>query len=281
VERITRTTAGASSTRATLVGLDATLGVAGTPQSGTGQATLLTGADAVALHGRHFGPWVPSRLQPLVREESILRQAQRAGLVAAFANPYPEEVLDLTHPSRLPSDAPGRRRRGTPSFLRAGPPLAALGAGLLTRHTQALVDGDAVATEITNDGWRRRLLRANVPEVTASQAGRTLARIAGAHHVTLFAHYATDYAGHTGAMDDCVLALERVDAFLGGLLDAMPEDLLVFVVSDHGNIEDVRAGHTRNPALGIVIGKGHAAAAARMGSLVDVAGTLMSAARGA
>ena len=281
VDRITRTTAGASSARATLVGLDATLGVAGTPQSGTGQATLLTGADAVALHGRHFGPWVPSRLQPLVRDESILRQAQRASLVAAFANPYPEEVLAHARGEdvQVVSDAPGRMRRGSPSFLRAGPPLAALGAGLLTRHTQSLVDGDAVATEITNDGWRRRLARTAVPEVTAADAGRTLARIAGAHDVTLFAHYATDYAGHAGAMDDCVLALERVDAFLGGLLDAMPADLLVFVVSDHGNIEDVRVGHTRNPALGIVIGEGHAASAARLNSLVDVAGALMAAAR--
>ncbi|HSJ09355.1 MAG TPA: hypothetical protein VK928_05555, partial [Longimicrobiales bacterium] len=208
VDRITRTTAGASSARATLVGLDATLGVAGTPQSGTGQATLLTGADAVALHGRHFGPWVPSRLQPLVRDESILRQAQRASLVAAFANPYPEEVLAHARGEdvQVVSDAPGRMRRGSPSFLRAGPPLAALGAGLLTRHTQSLVDGDAVATEITNDGWRRRLARTAVPEVTAAGAGRTLARIAGAHDVTLFAHYATDYAGHAGAMDDCVLA---------------------------------------------------------------------------
>src|SRR5687768_7531576 len=57
---------------ASLLALDATLGVDGTPQSGTGQTTLLTGRDAVSLHGRHFGPWVPARLRPMLRAESVL-----------------------------------------------------------------------------------------------------------------------------------------------------------------------------------------------------------------
>ena len=36
--------------------LDAQLEVEGTPQSGTGQASLLTGTNAAAAYGRHFGP---------------------------------------------------------------------------------------------------------------------------------------------------------------------------------------------------------------------------------
>lgn len=266
---------------ASLISVDALLGFDGTPQSGTGQASLLTGRNAVALHGRHFGPWVPSRLRTLVNNESVLAQALRAGYSAAFANAYPEEVKRLIDgkAASLPSDAPAgdgsarsrsRRERRGPRFLRAGPPLAAIGAGLLTRHTPELERGDAVASELTNEGWRERLGRSNVPAIDAATAGRNLARIAVQHDVTLFAHYATDYAGHRQDMDAAVQALERLDAFLEGLLDDSGDDLLIFIVGDHGNIEDVRTGHTRNPALGMVIGRDHERIASRIRALTDV-----------
>lgn len=266
--------------RASLVAVDAVLGFDGIPQSGTGQATLLTGRNAVELHGRHFGPWVPSRLRTLVRDESVLAQAIRAGHSAAFANAYPEEVMQLVGGAAaapLPSDSPkqGMRDRRAPSFLRAGPPLAALGAGLLTRHTPELERGDGVASELTNEGWRERLGRTSIPVIDAVQAGRNLARIARQHRVTLFAHYATDYAGHLQDMEAAVRTLEKFDSFLGGVLDAAGDDLLILVVSDHGNIEDVRTGHTRNAAMGLVIGSDHALLARRLRSLMDVAFTVM------
>lgn len=232
--------------RATLVGpqgaafpLDAGLGVAGTPQSGTGQTALLTGLDAASLHGGHFGPWIPVRLRPLVESESLLRRAADAGRTVAFANAYPRGW-----------PGPGGSRRT------AGPPLAARGAAVLDRHEESLAAGDAVSSEIVNDGWRRRLGHVEVPDVTPEGAGRNLARIASRHDLTLYAHYATDTVGHRGDIRESRAALERVDAFLGGILAALPTGALLFVASDHGNIEDVRAGHTPNPALGAASGPG-------------------------
>ena len=258
-------------TMASLVALDATLGVEGTPQSGTGQATLFTGQNAAQLYGRHFGPWVPAQLRGLVGDESVLARAQRAGHSVAFANAYPEEVLQHYEAAKLPADSPtARRSRHGAAFLSAGPPLAALGAGLLTRHTAALEAGDAIASEITNDGWRVGLGRTSVPVIDAATAGRNLVRIASQHQLTLFAHYATDYAGHRQDLAGAVHSLQRCDAFLGGIVDTLPDDLLVIIASDHGNIEDVRVGHTRNPALGLVIGAGHEAVAIRLHSLIDV-----------
>jgi hypothetical protein len=55
-------------------------------------------------------------------------------------------------------------------------------------------------------------------------------------------------------MDDARQALERLDAFIGGVVAHMTTDTLLFVVSDHGNIEDIRTGHTRNAAIGLVAG---------------------------
>lgn len=257
---IAASSAPVSTRSATLAGIDATLGIAGLPQSGTGQAALLTGENAPRLFGRHYGPWVPTPLRPIVAERSILAQRIAAGHEVAFANAYPEEVL------RPP--APGKRDR---SPLRAGPPLAARAAGLLTRHTPALERGDAVTSELWNETWRERLHRTSLPRITIHQAGENLACIAAAHHFTLFAHYSTDTAGHTGEMNTAVDALERLDEFLGGVLSSLPPEVLLIVASDHGNIEDIRGGHTRNPALFLAVGPGHREVVQGVGALTGVA----------
>jgi hypothetical protein len=234
--------------------VDATLGVEGTPQSGTGQASLLTGTNAARLYGRHFGPWTPVSLRPLVSQESLLRRATDQGRSVAFANAYPRG---------WPGERGGRRV--------AGPPLAASGAGLLDRHEEALADGTAVSSEIVNDGWRRHLGHDFLPEITEHQAGRNLGRIAAGADLTLYAHYATDTAGHRGGMDGAVAALERVDRFLGGVLETLPPDTTLLLASDHGNLEEVGAGHTRNPALGVAAGPGARSLRAGIRSLTDVA----------
>lgn len=252
---------------ASLVALDATHRVEGTPQSGTGHATLLTGEDAVARFGRHFGPWVPTALRPLVAEASILARAKAAGQRVAFANAYPEELMDRV-PEGVPvAEAVTSRRLGP---LRSGPPLAALGAGLLTRHTDALARGDALASEIINDGWIERLDRTALPRVTPEEAGGNLAAIAADHDLTLFAYYTPDYVGHRGTWDEAVEALERLDRCLAGVLDDLPDDTLLVVASDHGNIEDTTREHTLNPALGLVVGRGHEEVARRLEHLWDV-----------
>ena len=81
-----------------------------------------------------------------------------------------------------------------------------------------------------------------------------LARLSHGADLTLFAHYATDAVGHARDMEAAVRALERVDAFFDGVLSELSDDALLLVASDHGNLEDVGAGHTRNPALGIALG---------------------------
>lgn len=217
--------------------LSATLDVAGLPQSGTGQVALLTGESAAELHGRHFGPWTPVRLRPLVERRSLLRRAVDAGRRVAFANAYP----------RWWPGPRGSRRI-------AGPPLAAQGAGILTRHEEALGSGDAVSSEIVNDAWRDRLGYAWLPVITAQQAGANLARIASEHDLTLYAHYSTDTAGHGGTMEQAIEALERVDAFVEGVVNGLGPEVLLLIASDHGNLEDVTVGHTTNPALGVATG---------------------------
>ena len=107
--------------------LDARLDVEGLPQSGTGQTALLTGEGAAELHGRHFGPWVPVALRPLVEERSVVRRALEGGRSAALANAYPLAWEWPTKP--LPRSA----------------------------HEESLGEGRAISSEIVNDGWRTHL----------------------------------------------------------------------------------------------------------------------------
>jgi 2,3-bisphosphoglycerate-independent phosphoglycerate mutase len=259
--RIIARNAGTQTPHATLRALDATLGLSGLPQSGTGQTALFTGENAAQIFGRHFGPWVPTPLRTLLAERNILTRAKNAGRSVAFANAYPEEVFQE-----------GRKQRNP---LRAGPPIAALGAGVMHRHTPELMRGDAIASEIINEGWRAHLKRTELPVVTPRQAGHNLARIAAEHDVTLFAHYSTDQVGHTRDMRAGIEALERVDEFVAGIIERSTDDLTIVLASDHGNLEDVRAGHTINPAVGLFIGAGHREVAAHATSLTDIAPAIL------
>jgi 2,3-bisphosphoglycerate-independent phosphoglycerate mutase len=251
--------------RASLVALDAQLDAPGLPQSGTGQFTLFTGINGAARFGRHYGPWVPTKLRDPLQRENLLTRAKARGRRVAFANAYPEELLAA-------AQRDGSFKAIGP--LRSGPPLVAIGAGVLNRHTPALKLGDAVASEIINDGWREKLHR-DLPDISAHTAGSNLARIANQNDLTLFAHYTTDLIGHEQDLALAIDALHRVDQFVAGVLDEIADDMIVVMASDHGNLEDASTGHTHNPALGLVIGEGHARISARMSSLLDVTPVLL------
>ena len=217
--------------------LDPLLGVEGLPQSGTGHTALFTGENAPALYGRHFGPWVPVKLRPLLEDRSFLARAIAQGYRCTFANAYPKEFR-------------GSRWARRP----AGPPLAAKAAGLLTRQGESLAKGEAVSSEIVNSGWKSHLGYTDLPDITPEEAGRNLVRISSLVDLTFFAHYGTDYAGHRGKMPGGIQALELVDAFLGGILGSLPRASTLLLASDHGNLEDITGGHTRNPVLCLLKG---------------------------
>lgn len=241
------------SERAVVVPVDARLGVPGRPQSGTGQATLLTGHNAPKLFGRHFGAWVPTPLRPLLAEQSLFARSARAGRRTVFANAR----------SPLPPGAPLRR---PPAF-----PFAAETSGIPLRDGRDLARGEAVLGALDTRRLQPHPGPGSMPIVSAAGAGANLARVAAAADFTAFAHYDTDAAGHKGDLSSGVAALERVDAFLGGLIEALPPEILVVITSDHGNLEDAAGGHTLNPVPLIAMGPGGEDFSRRVQALTDVA----------
>jgi 2,3-bisphosphoglycerate-independent phosphoglycerate mutase len=235
--------------------LDATLGVDGRPQSGTGQATLLTGLNAAEEMGRHFGPWVPTPVRETLRAHSLFQVAIDRAIPVVFANSYPRNHFE-----------PGGRGVRRPGAF----PYAAHAAGVLDRDEAALRAGRGVASSITTELWRRHV-DPDAPLLTAQQAGRTLGRISSLSRLTVFAHYDTDHAGHTGQIEVGVTAVRRLDEFLGGLLETIGEETLLMVTSDHGNIEDMSGGHTLNDVPLLCVGPGAEGLTRNTSSLLDVA----------
>lgn len=245
--------------RAALVPADATLGVPGLPQSGTGQTALLTGVNASKNSGRHHGPYPDEPARALLREHSLFQRLAQAGRRVAFANAFPDRYHE-------------RLARGTGRASAIA--RAAYMAGVRLRGPEDLRTGQALSPFLTNHGWRDHLGYTDMPVISVSEAGRRLAQFAARHDFTLFEYYRTDMAGHRGVRARILEVLEQVDEFLRAVLDHVRDDVLVFIASDHGNIEDWRTtDHTLNPAFLMAIGRDGvpAWAAQRIRKITDVA----------
>lgn len=247
---------------ASLVPLDATLGVEGLPQSGTGQTALFTGVNAPQLIGKHFGPYPYSTLRPIIHEKNIFRLLMNDGLSVYFANAYPQRFFDYFRE---------RKTRLTVTTL------SCHYAELPLRTFEDLQSGRAVSADITNAGWPR--MGYTIEPVQPEEAGRRLARLTREFDFVLFEYWRTDKAGHSENMAEAIETLELFDAMLYGVLELLrAEDTLLFITSDHGNIEDMSTKvHTRNPVPAILYGRHHhtvAEALARVPDLTTVTPTL-------
>jgi hypothetical protein len=207
--------------------LDTTLGVPGTPQSGTGQSCALTGCDAVRVMGEHFGPYPGPTLQKLLREESLPVRLTQAGGSAALLNFYPPGYF-AAHEKR------SRHGCFPFSFLAAGLALNPPGLPSVS-PTLGLQYGSPWVSAV------------ELSELHAQ--GREVARAAQTHDLLVLDLWLSDLLGHEGRPDappELLAAgrryLQHLDALLSGLLDGGAR---VVISSDHGNFEDLSIkGHT-------------------------------------
>jgi hypothetical protein len=81
--------------------IDPILGVAGIPQSATGQTTLLTGVNAQALLGKHLTGFPNEPLRQLLLEHSLLKRLTDRGLVARFLNVFRPLFFELPRERQL------------------------------------------------------------------------------------------------------------------------------------------------------------------------------------
>lgn len=242
---------------ALVVPTDALLSVAGLPQSATGQTSLLTGINAARTVGRHVHGFCTRALAEILESSSLFARVRTGGGRATFANAYTPEFF-----------------RGERRFLSVTT-VAMKRAGLQFRDLGDLGRGEAVFHDITNHALRERGY--DLPEIKPKEAGWRLARLAAAHDFTMFEHFQTDQAGHRRDMDRGVVLLERIDRLLDAVLEAAdPDEMLVVMTSDHGNLEDLTTRkHTKNSVPTMLWGAGREAVANEIHTLADIAPALL------
>ncbi len=241
--------------------IDATLGVMGLPQSGTGQTALLAGVNAAALHGRHQPHFPPVALRGLLAERSIFRRVVDRGGRATFANAFGPGYWQAVE---------ARRIRKSASVI------AAEGAGLRFRDAEDLRAGRAVSWDVGNAAMRLREPNIDTPLIAPAQAGENLARLAHDHDLVFYESFLPDLAGHGRFEAGVPAVMALLDGLLGGVLGALRADDTLLITSDHGNVESIAAPtHTRNPVPLLVVGPG-ARAFASVENIAQIADVIMA-----
>lgn len=207
--------------------LDATLGMPGLPQSGTGQSCWLTGTDAVRVMGEHFGPVPGPTLQALLRERGLPRRLTAAGGRAALVNAYaPAYLADGGRRNRLGCFPYAFRAAGLPL---GAPDVPALEAGLGLAYTSP---------------WAP-----TGPEEEVTRLGERLAGALNEYDLLVADLWLGDLLGHQGregTPPEVLTAgrayLRRMDRLLTG---AAQTGARVILSSDHGNLENLNVkSHT-------------------------------------
>jgi hypothetical protein len=227
--------------RASLIGIDACLGIDGLPQSATGQATLLTGENVPKTIGKHYGPKPNRPVSEFLLNGNLFNTLRQEGQRVTFLNAYP--------PGYFETIDSGRR-------MYSAIPLAATSAGINLKNYGDLVNGRAISADFTAQGWREHIGLTETPVLSPSKAGINLANLSQAHNFAFFEYWLSDYAGHRQDMTSSCALLETLDQVLGGLLSAWDDSQgLILITSDHGNMEDLSTRrHTYNVVPALVIG---------------------------
>ncbi len=246
-----------------LTPVDATLGVEGFPQSGTGQTSIFCGMNAAKFVGKHFGPYPYSTLIPVIKEKNIFADYLIRGRKPFFANAYPKVFFDYLRS--------GKSRLSVTS-------LSSMLSGLRLNRFTDVRRGKALTAEITNERWNKKL-GYTLPVLQAKTAARRLIKIAMANDFTLYEYFLTDHLGHGRYDGDLKTTLNTLDEFLFTILKEADKNIIsIIICSDHGNIEDLSCKtHTLNPSLFITAGKHSQEISAKVIDLSQIKDTITGA----
>jgi len=236
-----------------IVPTDAGLGVAGRPQSASGQTTILTGVNVPATLGYHKQGFPNAAMLEILRERSIFLQLTRAGITPiTFANTYTHKFFEER-----------------PRWISAT--TAAMEAAQIPFRKVAENRADrAVFHDFTNQALLER--GEDVKLRTPDEAATVLARIVGENRFTLYEYFITDKVGHAQDMAAAKTVLRNLASLIRGVLDKIDlRQTSVILTSDHGNIEDLSSrNHTLNAVPTIVWGVHKASITNRIRNLADI-----------
>lgn len=237
---------------------DCSLGIPGLPQSATGQTAIFTGVNAPAVLGRHLNGQPTVTLKEIINRNNVFKELKSRGFKVTNANAYRQEYLDRMHDPK--------ERRYRPSVTS----VMTMSAGLNFRLLEDFNRGNAVYHDITGQILLEYGLDVNI--ITPEEAAGRLYNISRDYDFTLFEHFMPDIIGHKMDMELAVKEIELLDEFIGHLIKRADFDKdIIFITSDHGNIEDVSVKtHTMNKVPTIVMGRVPQGVDVKVASLLDI-----------
>lgn len=242
--------------------INATLGIEGLPQSGTGQTALLCGMNAPKFVGKHFGPYPYSTLRNILEEKNIYKLLHQKRKNIFYVNAYPPRYFEYvaTHPTR-----------------RTATTLAWEMMGYKLNDFKRLQAGEALSADITGEKWNA-LGFPVIPILSPQKAGHRLVKFLEKYDFVFYEYFYTDHAGHSQSMEKAKNEMTKIDELLSGVIEAFDKKQLTMIItSDHGNFEDLSVKtHTRNPVPFIVYGKEAAHFAGKLKSIANVAPAIVS-----
>jgi hypothetical protein len=221
-------------------GIDATLGLPGLPQSGSGHTAIWGGFNAAQFNGRHQPSYPTIAMRERLREQNVFKGARALGLRVAWANAYLPGYIEAVEQRRIKHTA------GTWAALQADLPL---------HGVDDAIAGTALTWDVTQHMARTRAGAMLLPTITPAAAADRLHTLARTHDLVAFETYLPDLAAHSRLAISLAEALAIVDAFAAHLIkQRAPADTMI-LASDHGNSEDsASTTHTRNPVPLLVAG---------------------------
>ncbi|MGL1893576.1 MAG: alkaline phosphatase family protein [Spirochaetaceae bacterium] len=212
--------------------IDAILDIKGTPQSATGQTSILTGISGQGLLGHHHTAFPNPPLIELIKEHNMLLTLKDKGLKVTCANMYSKEYFK-------------NRESRSKNML----PVSALSVIHAEIDFKFLADynkGEAVFADITNNVIRARGYDIDI--ITPEEAAKNMLNICEQNDFVFFEYFITDSYGHKKNREKLLFEVQKLNKFIGSLWNSGNNNIDIILTSDHGNSEDISTGnHTKNP----------------------------------
>ncbi len=238
---------------------DAHMGIPGLPQSATGQTALWTGVNGPVVMGRHMNGFPGPTLKKTIYAWSMVKCLNEAGRRSALLNAYGESYL------RRIEEKP--RLASTSTHIQKA-------AGLPLKTFVDLKANQAVYMDITHELMHEFYpeSKAEFPVIDAFQRGRDIVQMARGYDLALYEYFLTDKVGHDQSFPMAERVITTLEKFLAGIAAELnPENELLVITSDHGNLEDLtRKTHTNNKVGTFALGRGAEEIQKRVRALYDI-----------
>jgi bisphosphoglycerate-independent phosphoglycerate mutase (AlkP superfamily) len=148
-------------------------------------------------------------------------------------------------------------------------------AGLSFNSIHDIRQGRALYNDYSNGVLKDLFF--DIPELTGADSAEIILNVSKDFDLVLYEYFETDRVGHDKNLKKAIAEIQKLEALILGIIERIViNDTILVVVSDHGNIEDLRTkSHTRNPAFCAIWNNGDAHSLSSLKSITDVFGYIM------